>query len=223
VSQVNPEQRAVALQRLRALREAGALGREQVRLVAGGLKVSERTVWRWLRETPVPADVSDGTAADGAGGAESIGPDRAANRAGSQRLSQTDRDAYVYFCGNVAAVLRARAAVVAGLAQAAGVPVPEFLVTGWAQAEPVAGRTLYRAFEQQLTPGERAAWTEGEQARRDGDVYLRRPAGHRNQWWELDNKQLPILVLPPRGPALCPRGWSRSSTTPPAPSWAGPS
>jgi putative transposase len=35
-------------------------------------------------------------------------------------------------------------------------------------------------------------------------VYLTRPATGRNVVWELDHKQLPMLVLPPRGPAVCP-------------------
>ena len=56
-----------------------------------------------------------------------------------------------------------------------GVPVPQFLLDGWAQARPVALRTLQRAFAEQLTAGERAYWTVGEQGRRAVDVYLTRP------------------------------------------------
>jgi putative transposase len=64
---------------------------------------------------------------------------------------------------------------VSGRTQAAGVPVPDFLVAGWVQARPVALRTLQRAFAEQLTPAERAYWTTGEQGRRAADVYLTRP------------------------------------------------
>nr|BFE29687.1 hypothetical protein GCM10010200_019380 [Actinomadura rugatobispora] len=99
---------------------------------------------------------------------------------------------------------RARAAVVSGSARAAGVAVPDFLRAGWADAPPVSLRTLQECFARELTPAERAAWRTGEEGRRAAGVYLTRPAGRRNQTWELDHKQLPILVLPPRGPAVCP-------------------
>src|SRR5271157_6316289 len=39
---------------------------------------------------------------------------------------------------------------------------------------------------------------------RAAGVYLTRPPGHRNETWEMDHKQLPILVMPPRGAACCP-------------------
>jgi hypothetical protein len=35
---------------LAALQDAGRLGSEQVQLAAGALGVSERTVWRWVRQ-----------------------------------------------------------------------------------------------------------------------------------------------------------------------------
>jgi hypothetical protein len=78
-------------------------------------------------------------------------------------LSSADREAFAYFRGSVAAVFRARAAVVAGAAAAAGVAVPDFLVTGWAGARPVSVSTLERAFTAQLTPAERAMWRDGDQ------------------------------------------------------------
>ncbi|GAB2485868.1 hypothetical protein [Nocardiopsis aegyptia] len=59
--------------------------------------------------------------------------------------------------------------------------------------------TLRRAFADQLTPAEVALWRSGENARRDADVYLTRPPSVRDQVWEADHKQLPILVMPPRG------------------------
>jgi putative transposase len=93
---------------------------------------------------------------------------------------------------------------VAGQTAAAGVPVPKFLAEGWAGALAVTGRTLRRAYAREMTPGERAYWTSGEAGRRAADVYLTRPWTPRNQWWELDHKQLPILLLPVRGRAVCP-------------------
>jgi transposase InsO family protein len=68
----------------------------------------------------------------------------------------------------------------------------------------VSVSTLERAFTAQLTPAERAMWRDGENARRAADVYLTRPRTARYQIWELGHKQLPVLVLPPRGPAVCP-------------------
>ena len=38
------------VRRLVALEETGRLGVEQVELAAGGLGVSSRTVWRWVRQ-----------------------------------------------------------------------------------------------------------------------------------------------------------------------------
>ncbi|MFD1935525.1 hypothetical protein ACFSKW_29045 [Nonomuraea mangrovi] len=82
--------------------------------------------------------------------------------------------------------------------------VPDFLRQGWTGATPLALRTLQEAFARQLTPAERAAWIRGEEGRRQASVYLTRPRSLRNHTWEADHKQLPIVVLPPRGPALKP-------------------
>ncbi|MEV0399432.1 transposase family protein [Actinoallomurus sp. NPDC050550] len=125
-------------------------------------------------------------------------------RSDSYRLSETDREAFAHFRGNVAAIHRARCAAIAGQQVAAGVAIPQFLLNGWRAARPVSERTLQRAFERELTPAERAAWRSGEEGRRAASVYLTRAPAHRNRVWEMDHKQLPILVLPPRGPALCP-------------------
>ncbi|WP_373432376.1 Mu transposase C-terminal domain-containing protein [Streptomyces afghaniensis] len=46
--------------------------------------------------------------------------------------------------------------------------------------------TLHRAIRRDLTPGERAA--------RKHDVFLARPRGWRNQAWETDHMQVPVLV-----------------------------
>ena len=183
VGQVDPEQRAATVARLQQLRETGALSAAHVRLAAAGHGVGERTVWRWL--------------ARGEAQGRPARPER-------HELTDTDREAFAYFRGNVTAVGRARTAVVAGDERAAGVPVPQFLVEGWAGAAPVALRTLQRAFAEQMTPGERAYWASGEAGRRAADVYLQRPWTPRNQVWELDHKKLPILLLPRRGPAVKP-------------------
>ena len=99
---------------------------------------------------------------------------------------------------------RARSAAIAGRASAGGVPIDPELLAGWAAAEPVTARTLQRAFAAELTPAFAAGVTGGERARRAKLVYLQRPATFRNQVWEGDHKNLPILVLPPRGRAVTP-------------------
>ncbi len=182
MGQVDPQRRRATVARLVELREAGTLTGEHLRLAAAGHGVDERTVRRWLARTDQ---------------ARPVRPER-------YHLSEVDREAYAFFRGNVAAIERARAAVLAGQATAAGVPVPEFLLAGWAGAPVVTGRTLRRAYAREMTPAERAYWTSGEAGRRAADVYLTRPWTPRNQWWELDHKQLPILLLPVRGRAVCP-------------------
>jgi putative transposase len=186
--QADPERRRAAVERLGQLREAGELTTGHVVLAASGLGVRERTVWRWLR----PAAGQPGAPAGRA----------------SYQLSEADREAYARYRGNVAAVHRARSAVLANpdapVVLAAGVPVPASLRDGWRGAAPVAIRTLQKAFRRELTAAEAAAWAVGEQGQRAAGVYLTRPAGHRNQTWEMDHKQLPVLVMPPRGAACCP-------------------
>jgi putative transposase len=128
--QVPAQQRAATVARLLQLRAAGTLTGEHVRLAAAGHGVDARTVRRWLQ-------LGD--------------QQQRAARPEWHRLSDTDREAYAYFRGNVAALVRARTAVVAGESRAAGVPVPQFLIDGWAGAAPVALRTLQRAFAEQMT------------------------------------------------------------------------
>src|SRR6266545_1744871 len=180
-ARVDPERRAAAAGRLGELRDAGQLTAGHVRLAAAGLGVSERTVWRWL-----------GIGEEG----KPTGPQE-------YRLSAADLEAFAWFRGNVAAVHRARAAVVNGDGRAAGVPVPDFLCEGWAGAVPVALRTLQLMFARELSPGERLAWQRGEEGYRAAAVYLRRQSSHRNETWEMDHKQLPVLVLPGRGMTAC--------------------
>lgn len=176
---VDAERRAAAVARLTALREAGDLSADHVRLAAEGLGVSARTVRRWMEPGAPP------------------GPSRPG--AAPYVLSETDREAFAYFCGNIAAVHRARAAAVAGLESAAGVPIPGFLREGWSGAKPISDTTLERAFNTGMTPAERALWREGEAGYRAAQVYLTRPSAPRGSVWEMDHKNLPILVLPPRG------------------------
>ena len=184
----DPERRRAAVERLGQLRAAGQLTAAHVRLAASGLRVTERTVWRWLRQ---PGSQSEAPA----------GRDR-------YQLSDADREAYARYRGNVAAVHRAREAALASPdapeVLAAGVPVSAALREGWRGAPPAAIRTLQQAFRRELTAAEAAAWAEGEEGRRAAGVYLTRPAGARNEVWEMDHKQLPILVMPPRGAACCP-------------------
>lgn len=60
-------------------------------------------------------------------------------------------------------------------------------------------RTLQRAFDRELTPGERAAVVDGVEGRRRHEVYLRWDPVKRNACWETDHKELPVQVTPPRG------------------------
>lgn len=167
-----------ALHRLRRLDDRGECITAEVSAVASALGVSERTVWRRLGSPPRPRP--------------------------QFRLSQSDIAAFTDFSGNVSAVHRARAAVIAGQASADGVPIDPELAAGWSGAQPVTVRTLQRAFAGELTPAFVAGVTSGERARRSKLVYLQRAAAFRNQVWEGDHKNLPILVLPPRGKAVTP-------------------
>lgn len=184
MERVDAEQRAATVARLEALRATGALTTAHVRLAAEGLDVTVRTVWRWLESDTAST----------------------AGRPGPQpyQLSEADREAFAYFRGNIAAVHRARTAVTSGAGSTAGLPIPDFLAAGWAESVPVSVRTLQKAFARELTPAEHAAWRDGEHDRRASQVYLSRPDAPRNRVWETDHKDLPILVLPPRGPAVRP-------------------
>ncbi|WP_405689802.1 helix-turn-helix domain-containing protein [Streptomyces sp. NBC_00057] len=182
MGRVSAEKRRAAVERPSRLREDEALTAAHVRTVADALEVSERTVWRWLA------------------------PPKAAEPAVRPRyeLSATDQAAFAFYRGNVAAPARARRAVTAGDGTTAGAPVPDFLAEGWARAKTVTERTLQRAFIADMTASDRAAWRTGEAGRRAAAVYLRRPDALRGRTWEMDHKQLPLLVLPPKGKALAP-------------------
>ncbi|MFF8035843.1 transposase [Streptomyces sp. NPDC016626] len=182
MGRVSAEKRRVAVERLSRLRKDEALTAAHVRTVADALEVSERTVWRWLA------------------------PPKSAELAARPRyeLSDTDRAAFAFYRGNVAALARTRHAVTAGDGTTAGAPVPDFLAEGWARVRTVTERTLQRAFLADMSAADRAAWRTGEAGRRAAAVYLRRPDALRGRTWEMDHKQLPLLVLPPKGKALAP-------------------
>ena len=95
----------------------------------------------------------------------------------SSRLDDELRQAYLRWHGNVAAVRRELTE--------AGRQLPSL-------------RTLQRAFGRETRPAERAATRSGEAGIRAHGLYVRWEAGHRNQVWQGDHKQLDVLVVPPR-------------------------
>ena len=155
VKQVDPAARAVLVASLRARQAAGERVTAAVAGAAAMLGVAEGTVWRWLRENPP------------------------SQRRPQPRyvLTEADRDAFLDWRGNVAAVHRARVA-------AGGTGVP-------------SRRALHRAFLRELTPGERAAARSGVEGRRRHEVYLRWEPVCRNARWETDHKELPVQVIAP--------------------------
>jgi len=98
---VDGPDRAAVVRRLAALEGEGRLGSEQVQLAADGLDVSERTVWRWVRQ---------------ARGGEGL------DRRPRERFQVTDeiRQRVAFWRGNTAAVHRELAAA----AKAGGPPAP---------------------------------------------------------------------------------------------------
>ncbi|WP_406500778.1 Mu transposase C-terminal domain-containing protein [Streptomyces sp. NBC_00846] len=154
------------MRRLLALRAGGKLTAGHVRVAADALGVSERTVWRWLA-----AAESDEAAAASPG---------APPRAGARfTITPEVRGLLALWKGNVRAVHRE-------------------LVLRAARKSPPADApsltTLHRAIRRDLTPGERSGLAGGERAARKHDVFLARPRGWRNQVWESDHMQAPVLV-----------------------------
>jgi putative transposase len=92
-----PELRALLLRRLASLQATGEFTSEHVRWAAAALKVTERTVWRWLREGPPSRSRAD------------------------YQLTQRDLDAYAAWRGNAAAAWRELSAAAA---DGDGPPVP---------------------------------------------------------------------------------------------------
>ncbi|WP_411107701.1 transposase [Streptomyces sp. cmx-4-9] len=150
--------------RLLELRGNGRLSTDHVRLAAGALGVSERTVWRWLT-----APVSGPGMVPGA------------RLARVDRFVVTDevRALLALWGGNVAAVQRE-------LAERAARQSPPGTAPSLT--------TLRRAIRRDLSAGERAGLAGGEREARRHDVFLARPRGWRNQVWEADHVQAPVLV-----------------------------
>lgn len=135
-------------------------------MVAEALGVKERAVWRWLADAE-----RDGADVVMTGPREQT----------STRFTVTPevRHLFALWKGNVAAVHRELTARAARLSPPGYVPsLP----------------TLHRAIRRDLTPGERAGLVGGERAARKHDVFLARPRGWRNQVWETDHMQAPVLV-----------------------------
>jgi putative transposase len=119
--------RAAVVRRLAALEGEGRLGAEQVRL-AGGMQVSERTVWRWVRQ----ARTGEGL-----------------DRRPRERFQVTDeiRQRVAFWRGNVAAVHRELAAA----AKAGGAPAP-----GLSTLQRAVARAVLAGDRAGLAGGERA-------------------------------------------------------------------
>ncbi|GGM22249.1 hypothetical protein GCM10007977_024260 [Dactylosporangium sucinum] len=92
-------------------------------------------------------------------------------------LDATLRERLVFWRGNVTAVHRE----LVDAAAAGGPPAPG--VT-----------SLRRAVREALSPGERAGLRRGERAARAHDVFLQRPATHRNAAWEADHVEASVEV-----------------------------
>jgi putative transposase len=158
--------RGPAVRRLLALRTGEKLTAGHVRVAADALGVSERTVWRWLA-----AAAADETAAVHPG---------ARSRADTRfTITPEVRGLLALWKGNVRAVHREL--VLRAARQSPPADVPSLT-------------TLHRALRRDLAPGERAGLAAGERAARKHDVFLSRRRGWRNQVWETDHVQAPVLV-----------------------------
>lgn len=127
--------------------------------------MTERTVWRWLA-----AAERDESAA--------VEPGARAQSRDRFTVTPEVRGLLALWKGNVAAVHRE---LTARAVRGEGEPPPSI-------------PTLHRAIQRDLTPGERAGLVGGERAARKHDVFLARPRGRRNQVWETDHVQAPVLV-----------------------------
>ncbi|WP_425505890.1 Mu transposase C-terminal domain-containing protein [Streptomyces typhae] len=154
------------MRRLLALRAGKKLTAVHVRVAADALGVSERTVWRWLATAQ-----SDERAAANPGARSRV----------DARFTVTPevRGLLALWKGNVRAVHRELVRRAARQSLPAGAP---------------SLTTLHRAIRRDLAPGERAGLAGGERAARKHDVFLARPRGWRNQVWETDHMQAPVLV-----------------------------
>ncbi|MFD3840261.1 recombinase [Streptomyces sp. NPDC058642] len=92
-------------------------------------------------------------------------------------LTQVMHDALARWHGNVTAAYR------------------ELAADGLLGTPPAASlATFHRAVHRELSPGQRAALTGGERARRRHDVHRLRPHGHRNEVWETDHVEASVFV-----------------------------
>ncbi len=157
--------RGPAVRRLLALRREQRLTTGHVRLAADALGVRERAVWRWLAAAEEDA-------------AAAVAPGERAQYHGRFTVTAEVRALLGLWKGNVAAVHRE---LTARAARGEGDPPPSV-------------PTLHRAIRRDLTPGERAGLAGGERDARKHDVFLSRPRGWRNQVWEADHVQAPVLV-----------------------------
>ncbi|MCZ0975700.1 Mu transposase C-terminal domain-containing protein [Streptomyces albulus] len=157
--------RGPAVRRLLTLRAAKKLTAGHVRVAADALGVSERTVWRWLA-----AAQSNETAAAYPG---------ERSRTGARfTITPEVRGLLALWKGNVRAVHR------------------ELVLRAARQSPPAQApslTTLHRAIRRDLTPGSGPGSRE-ERAARKHDVFLARPRPWRNQVWETDHVQAPVLV-----------------------------
>ncbi|MFJ6054652.1 Mu transposase C-terminal domain-containing protein [Streptomyces sp. NPDC092307] len=182
MAKIAAEVRRTAVARLEELRADGVLTARHVRTVAQSAGGSERTVWRWLSP---PASI----------------PIRQPRP--RYTLGEADREAFAFYRGNIAALHRARQAVLAGRAcgPGLGARVPRGGVGGRPSGD---AADVAAGVRPGADPAEQAAWRTGESGRRAAAVYLRRPDALRGRCWEMDHKQLPLVVLPPKGKAICP-------------------
>lgn len=157
--------REQAVSRLLVLDGRGELTTEHVRLVAGSVGVSLRSVWRWL-------EVARREGRTGPRGRERF------------TLTPELHARLLAWCGNAAAVHRELVAEHAAAVAEGGCasPVPSLA-------------TLPRAIRRDLSAGQRAALAGGERARRRHDVHLRRPRLWRNACWEADHTHVPVEVV----------------------------
>ncbi|MFB6842122.1 transposase family protein [Streptomyces sp. NPDC056361] len=133
--------------------------------MADVLGVRERAVWRWL----AAAEQDEAAAA---------APGERAVYHGRFTVTDEVRALLALWKVNVAAVHRELAA---RAVRGEGEP-------------PLSIPTLHRAIRRDLSPGERAGLAGGERAARKHDVFLARPRGWRNQVWETDHMQAPVLI-----------------------------
>ncbi|MGW3643458.1 transposase [Streptomyces sp. NPDC005166] len=153
------------MRRLLALRREGELSTRHVRSMAGALGVRERAVWRWL----AAAELDEAAAS---------APGERTRYYGRFTVTPEVRALLGLWRGNVAAVHRE---LTARAARGEGDPPPSI-------------PTLHRAIRRDLSLGERAGLAGGEREARRHDVFLARPRGWRNQVWETDHVQAPVLV-----------------------------